>query len=212
MDPAPQVDYAGFWRRAIAFYIDYGLVSVLVFPLVLLLGVWAPNHVVVSVPFGLFTEERVLSSEKNPENHPDGSVTAVETRMVEVKALGRWTYVYKETIERLAGKAEMTRQLVDPATGAPLWRTTAENLAVFLLLAYWVLMEALRDKGSFGKQVLGIRVVDARGRRPTLLRASLRNLSKLFSVLTLTIGFMMAGWTKRKQALHDLMADSYVIR
>ena len=34
----------------------------------------------------------------------------------------------------------------------------------------------------------------------------------LLSTLALGIGFMMAGWTERKQALHDLMAAALVVR
>jgi uncharacterized RDD family membrane protein YckC len=51
-----------------------------------------------------------------------------------------------------------------------------------------------------------IRVVDDDGGRATLLRAFARNALKLISTLPLCVGFMMAGWTPRKQALHDILA------
>jgi uncharacterized RDD family membrane protein YckC len=35
---------------------------------------------------------------------------------------------------------------------------------------------------------------------------------KFLSLFFLTIGFMMAGWTKRRQALHDMPTDCLVIR
>jgi uncharacterized RDD family membrane protein YckC len=35
---------------------------------------------------------------------------------------------------------------------------------------------------------------------------------KFLSLFCLMIGFLMAGWTKRRQALHDIPADCLVIR
>jgi uncharacterized RDD family membrane protein YckC len=42
-------------------------------------------------------------------------------------------------------------------------------------------------------------------------RALARNLGKLPSAMILLIGFMMAGWTNKKQALHDKMASCLVV-
>ena len=39
-----------------------------------------------------------------------------------------------------------------------------------------------------------------------------RYAGKFVSAFILGIGFMMAGWTARKQALHDLMAETLVVR
>ena len=35
---------------------------------------------------------------------------------------------------------------------------------------------------------------------------------KFLSLFSLGIGFLIAGWTKRRQALHDLPIDCLVIR
>ena len=61
-----------------------------------------------------------------------------------------------------------------------------------------------------GKLALFIRVADEQGRRVTMPRALARNALKLVSVLPALVGFMMAGWTARKQALHDMMAQCVV--
>ena len=47
--------------------------------------------------------------------------------------------------------------------------------------------------------------------RKTLGRAFVRNLAKLLSLATALIGFLMVLWTKRHQAMHDLMADCVVV-
>lgn len=61
-----------------------------------------------------------------------------------------------------------------------------------------------------GKWLLGIRVTDSQNNRISFGTATGRHFSKIVSGLILTIGFMMAGFTEKKQALHDLMADCLV--
>jgi len=54
-------------------------------------------------------------------------------------------------------------------------------------------------------------VTTAEGGKPSYPRSLTRNLLKVVSVLTLMIGFMLAGWTRRKQALHDMIARCLVV-
>jgi uncharacterized RDD family membrane protein YckC len=58
---------------------------------------------------------------------------------------------------------------------------------------------------------LGIVVTDLSGRQVSFARALGRNLGKIISSLVLTIGYIMAGLTARKQALHDMMAECLVV-
>lgn len=209
--PVVGLRYAGFWRRFVALIIDYLLVSILVFPLVVLIAAVAPGSIVVSVPFNLFTEEQVLSTNTVQEKNVDGSVTVVDVRMVEVTTLGKWTYLYRERIRHLAGRTETSRQLVDPNSKLDVKKRTADDIAIGVLVLYWILMEASRIQGSVGKRAMGIRVVDENGAKLTLLRALGRNMSKILSVLPCLMGFIMAGWTAKKQALHDIVARCYVV-
>ena len=62
-----------------------------------------------------------------------------------------------------------------------------------------------------GKRAMGIKVTDDYGRRIGFGRASGRFFGKIVSGLIFYIGFMLAGWTSRKQALHDMMAGSLVV-
>lgn len=89
---------------------------------------------------------------------------------------------------------------------------TAINLVSFVGgLLYFALMESSERQATLGKQLLGIRVSRLNGERLTLARAIGRYAGKLLSVVTLLIGFIMAGFTARKQALHDLVADTVVV-
>ena len=59
--------------------------------------------------------------------------------------------------------------------------------------------------------LLGIVVTDMDGRRVSFLRALGRNAGKIVSHLAFHIGFIMAGVTAKKQALHDMLADCLVV-
>lgn len=77
---------------------------------------------------------------------------------------------------------------------------------------YYAIMESSKLGGTLGKLAVGAVVVDKHGNRITFLRASARFWSRLLSAFPLLIGFIMAGFTQKKQALHDIITDTYVIR
>jgi uncharacterized RDD family membrane protein YckC len=83
-------------------------------------------------------------------------------------------------------------------------------LAQWLYFAY---LESGEKQGTWGKQILGIYVTDLAGYRVTFARASGRFFAKLISgLIPLGIGYIMAGFTERKQALHDMIASCLVLR
>lgn len=77
---------------------------------------------------------------------------------------------------------------------------------------YFALMESSKTQGTLGKMALGLKVIDYEGRRVSFGRASGRYFSKIISSILLYIGFMMAGWTEKKQGLHDMIAGTYVLK
>ena len=208
----PPAAYAGFWRRVLACVIDYNLVAIAVFPCVLVMATMAPTSMVVSVPFGLFTTEKIVETKPSERKNADGSISALEERIVEVTALGKLRYLYRKNIEHSAGKEEKSRQLIDPASRQEIHTMTSEALVLWVLMIYWILMESSVYQASIGKIWVGIRVVDRSGRRISLARAAGRNAAKVISAATLMIGFMMAGWTRNKQALHDIWPDCYLTK
>lgn len=76
---------------------------------------------------------------------------------------------------------------------------------------YCVLMESSKVQGTVGKMALGIVVVDEAMKPVSFGQASARFWSQIVCVLTLGIGYIIAGFTKHKQALHDLIAHTYVV-
>ncbi len=75
---------------------------------------------------------------------------------------------------------------------------------------YFALMESKRG-ATIGKMALGIVVTDLNGHRISFGRATGRYFSKILSGIILYFGFMMAGWTQQKQALHDIIANTLVL-
>jgi len=76
---------------------------------------------------------------------------------------------------------------------------------------YFSLMESSEKQATLGKMALGIYVTDNYGNRITFGRATGRYFGKFVSALTLCIGYIMAAFTEKKQALHDMMAGCVVL-
>ncbi len=86
-----------------------------------------------------------------------------------------------------------------------------------LLLIGWLyeaLMTSSRRGATLGKQALGLRVIRADGARLSFRRATARYFLKyiITPLVPLLIGYLMAAFTARKRALHDVLADTLVIR
>lgn len=76
---------------------------------------------------------------------------------------------------------------------------------------YWAVMESSSYQATLGKQAVGIVVTDLSGRRISFWRATGRHFAKYISALILLIGFIMIGFTEKKQGLHDMMAGTLVV-
>jgi uncharacterized RDD family membrane protein YckC len=85
-------------------------------------------------------------------------------------------------------------------------------LALMLSWIYYASMESSTWQATLGKKILGLKVTDLAGNRITFARASGRFFGKILSGMILGIGFLMAGFTARKQALHDILAGCLVLR
>ncbi len=84
-------------------------------------------------------------------------------------------------------------------------------LLIVINWLYFALQESSAAQATLGKRAMGIKVTDDYGRRIGFGRASGRFFGKIISSIIFNIGFMLAGWTARKQALHDMIAGSLVV-
>jgi len=76
---------------------------------------------------------------------------------------------------------------------------------------YYAGMESSVHQATLGKRALGIKVTDNDGRRLSFGHALGRWFAAALSYLTLYIGFLMAAFTERKRALHDIVAGTLVV-
>ena len=105
----------------------------------------------------------------------------------------------------------------DPGEGFGI--ALAIGIGIFVLLAivgswlYYACFESSSWQATPGKKVLNLAVTDLTGSRITFGRATGRFFAKLISrMIPLGIGFILAGITERKQALHDMIASTLVLR
>ncbi|KMM75421.1 transporter [Xanthomonas sp. NCPPB 1128] len=97
---------------------------------------------------------------------------------------------------------------------------TAAGIVMLLLLyllpmaisaLYYGLFHASTKQATLGKMAVGIKVVRTDGSRITVARGVGRYFGFMLSSLTLGIGLLMAAFTERKQALHDMLCDTLVV-
>ena len=78
-------------------------------------------------------------------------------------------------------------------------------------IIYHIVMECSLKQATYGKQILKIKVCDLEGRRISTGRSISRNLFKIFSLITV-IGYLLSFFNKKQQCLHDIMAETLVMK
>lgn len=81
---------------------------------------------------------------------------------------------------------------------------------VVIVWLYFAMQESGEHQATVGKRIMGIYVTNKVGNRLSFPQATIRYFSKYLSSI-LMIGFIMAAFTKNKQGLHDLIADTLVV-
>ena len=104
------------------------------------------------------------------------------------------------------------RNEVVPVLGSILFFILFYVLLFAGLWLYYAIMESSSWQATLGKKALNLQVTDLEGRRISFGRASGRFFGKLISGMILNIGYIMAGFTEKKQALHDMIAGCLVLR
>jgi uncharacterized RDD family membrane protein YckC len=144
------VAYAGFWLRAVSYFVDLILLS-MVATVAILMPLLARGAIPTDKPWFLLTEK---------------------------------------------GRQVIAIQL----------------LVQMVCWLYFASFESSSWQATPGKKILGLKVTDLAGNRLSFARASLRFFGKLLSQFLLFFGFVMAGFTQKKQALHDMMAGCLVLK
>jgi uncharacterized RDD family membrane protein YckC len=113
----------------------------------------------------------------------------------------------------------MRRNLNDPRVAAALLAPMILGFVLVWLVSlaltwlYFAGMESSERQATFGKAVMSLQVTNLEGQRLSFGHATGRFFAKLVSgLIPLGIGYIMAGFTEKKQALHDMIAGTLVLR
>jgi uncharacterized RDD family membrane protein YckC len=111
------------------------------------------------------------------------------------------------------------RNAADPSAAAavlaPMFLLFILGMFAFVVLEwlYFAGMESSARQATFGKSVMSLRVTNYEGQRISFGHATGRFFSKIVSgLIPFAIGYIMAGFTEKKQALHDLIAGTLVLK
>ena len=159
-----KVEYAGFWLRVIASFIDS---FILTFAFSVIFGLAGMLCAIFAPTFFAIWGEKL-------QNISAGEDQVIRTMLAVVTVLYGFSFILN-------------------------W-------------LYFAVFEASSYQATPGKMALDLKVTDTEGKKISFVRASIRFWAKIPSGLILCIGFMMAGWTEKKQCLHDILTDTFVIK
>lgn len=118
-------------------------------------------------------------------------------------------------------KSPLTVHYEPPMEYAGFWLRVSAFLIDFVLILAAIAavglgaaigFESSYRQATWGKAAVGIIVTDLEGDRITLGRANGRFCCKCLSIAPIFLGCLLAGLTSKKQALHDFMSATMVIR
>jgi uncharacterized RDD family membrane protein YckC len=101
------------------------------------------------------------------------------------------------------------------ATFGPLFFGYFLVILLFLFVGwlYFAGMESSERQATFGKAAMSLRVTSTEGQRLSFGHASGRYFAKIITgLIPFGIGWVMAGFTAKKQALHDMIAGTLVMK
>ncbi len=109
-----------------------------------------------------------------------------------------------------SGQSSFSRGEMSTGTSCAL---TALYLVLMVIVwLYSACFESSGKQATLGKMAMGVKVTDLHGNRISFGRATGRCLGKVLSGALMGIGFIMAGFTEKKQGLHDMLAGTVVLR
>jgi len=167
------------------------------------------------------------SQAKHPFDSQSAQVLAIVPSPPPMEYAGFWRRVWAGTLDiaieavaalLITAIVDLVFKIASPEFGlSPITARYFTGIVfIFVLTIGGWLYSAFCESGpwraTIGKRTIGLEVVTSAGDKLTFGQATVRHFMKFLSLFTASIGFMMAGWTKRRQALHDIPSDCVVVR
>lgn len=116
------------------------------------------------------------------------------------------TIVFLVLVRLLWGEEVLDQELQNPYSPTKVLEQIV--IPAVLTFGFWMTKQA-----TPGKLVVHVRILDAEtGEAPTFIQWVIRYLGYIVSTIPLGLGFIWAGYDERKQAWHDKLAGTVVVR
>ncbi len=90
-------------------------------------------------------------------------------------------------------------------------RRWIRDLSFLIWIIYCIFMESSERQGTFGKSIMGIKVVDENGDRLSIGKSIGRNTTKGLSYVVILLGFIWILFDKKRQGWHDKLNKTFVV-
>lgn len=152
---------------------------------------------------------------QSSQNSPNSSVKKVEVigfgrRFLAITIDGVFVFFASLLIAFLLGMAMIVLDWWTSASDWP-WRTVAIILMLVISLIYYTGKWVQSSGQTFGKFLLGIRIVTSDGSPLTTGKMMLRYLGYIVNSLFASLGFIWVAIDKKRRGWHDLIAQTYVV-
>jgi len=172
----------------------------------------------------------VLSRPAHPEakfGHPSNLTERTLETKASLEYAGFWLRVWAGSIDValevlvalvVTAIFDVVMRLITPRYGlSPITARYFSGIVFIFVLSvgawlYCAFSEGSRWHATLGKRIVGLQVLTSSGGQLSFGQATVRHFMKFLSLFTATVGFMMAGWTRRCQALHDMPSDCIVVK
>ena len=150
----------------------------------------------------------------NTANYCQGCGNALHVSSVKPAGIPSTTIVEYATFGQRFVAILIDFAILSVATGSVVAATLGMGVTLGFLAPwlYEAFMMSSEWQATVGKRFMSIIVTDMDGKRLSFARATGRHFAKYISVFLLGIGFIIAAFTAKRQALHDMIAETLVVK
>ena len=164
-------------------------------------------------PFSPSTEDDTAPVKNRTRTQPDASNFTKSKSTSEVSYAGFVSRLVAYAVDLvLTGVASGSLAALGAADPTADIDSLSRGIGLLLTWFYFAGFESSKWQATPGKQLLGLKVTNLNQGRVGFLKATGRHFGKIISGLIFLMGFIMAAFTEKKQALHDMMAGTLVVK